>query len=242
VRIRLPPARVDLLHNRVDLLHNRGIPHLGGGRQHTLTGGKRMSSFRAMYGGRLGGGSGGRAAGGERPAGHSRPGRCGGSGPRTTPRHHPPRATTHPAPPPAPPEQPTRPHADTLPPRTALVAQWIEHAPPKRGMQVRFLPGASPLEAAPDGSRQLPDRGPKSRLCRALEVRKCSWPPCYRPPFFVAESTLEAPTIRQAATADLVFPRELSPWALPRHTRPALVARCAGLHATYTARGALIRR
>ena len=25
----------------------------------------------------------------------------------------------------------------------ALVAQWIEHAPPKRGMQVRFLPGAS---------------------------------------------------------------------------------------------------
>src|SRR5580700_11861504 len=27
----------------------------------------------------------------------------------------------------------------------ALVAQWIEHAPPKRGMQVRFLPGASGL-------------------------------------------------------------------------------------------------
>src|SRR5829696_1809029 len=25
----------------------------------------------------------------------------------------------------------------------ALVAQWIEHAPPKRGMQVRLLPGAS---------------------------------------------------------------------------------------------------
>src|SRR4051812_27397947 len=25
----------------------------------------------------------------------------------------------------------------------ALVAQWIEHAPPKRGMQVRLLPGVS---------------------------------------------------------------------------------------------------
>ena len=29
----------------------------------------------------------------------------------------------------------------------ALVAQWIEHAPPKRGMQVRFLPGALPVDA-----------------------------------------------------------------------------------------------
>src|SRR3954470_9505997 len=30
----------------------------------------------------------------------------------------------------------------------ALVAQWTEHAPPKRGMQVRLLPGASPRRAA----------------------------------------------------------------------------------------------
>ena len=29
-----------------------------------------------------------------------------------------------------------------IPYGAALVAQWIEHAPPKRGMQVRFLPGA----------------------------------------------------------------------------------------------------
>ena len=32
----------------------------------------------------------------------------------------------------------------------ALVAQWIEHAPPKRGMQVRFLPGAR----SPPGRRR----------------------------------------------------------------------------------------
>ncbi len=31
---------------------------------------------------------------------------------------------------------------DGYPPPRALVAQRIEHAPPKRGMQVRFLPGA----------------------------------------------------------------------------------------------------
>src|SRR4051812_10592258 len=30
-----------------------------------------------------------------------------------------------------------------LHPVRALVAQWTEHAPPKRGMQVRLLPGAS---------------------------------------------------------------------------------------------------
>ena len=35
---------------------------------------------------------------------------------------------------------PVDPLPHTLP--AALVAQWIEHAPPKRGMQVRFLPGA----------------------------------------------------------------------------------------------------
>jgi hypothetical protein len=52
-------------------------------------------------------------------------------------------------------------------------------------MQVRFLPGAS-------------GRGG----------------PCYRPRFSVAESTLEAPTISEAAAAEQAFPREPEPWTL----------------------------
>src|SRR6202046_4885310 len=41
--------------------------------------------------------------------------------------------------------------------REALVAQRIEHAPPKRGMQVRFLPGALEMSASrtPRGSERV---------------------------------------------------------------------------------------
>ena len=59
--------------------------------------------------------------------------------------------------------------------RAALVAQWIEHAPPKRGMQVRFLPGArSPPRPAGDFTLQKRLAGrirsadlPTSRQARA---------------------------------------------------------------------------
>src|SRR6185436_2309544 len=47
----------------------------------------------------------------------------------------------------------------------ALVAQWTEHAPPKRGMQVRLLPGAflrgfvSVLTTASAARRRTPSHG-----------------------------------------------------------------------------------
>ena len=62
--------------------------------------------------------------------------------------------------------------AATLPAR-ALVAQWIEHAPPKRGMQVRFLPGAS--RDAPQSAALLPEsasRRPPVLPSRPLRVRE----------------------------------------------------------------------
>ena len=47
----------------------------------------------------------------------------------------------------------------------ALVAQWIEHAPPKRGMQVRFLPGAlaSPRGRCCGEFAEACDRAPAPR-------------------------------------------------------------------------------
>src|ERR1700742_365992 len=52
----------------------------------------------------------------------------------------------------------------------ALVAQWIEHAPPKRGMQVRFLPGALPvMRAAPVA---LPRGDRPSRVVTARHATK----------------------------------------------------------------------
>ena len=69
----------------------------------------------------------------------------------------------------------------------AFVAQRIEHAPPKRGMQVRFLPGAS---------------------TRFAHV------PCYGPPRLVSQSTLEAPpsaTTPRRAGSDESAP---APWTL----------------------------
>ena len=59
----------------------------------------------------------------------------------------------------------------------ALVAQWIEHAPPKRGMQVRLLPGASPRRIFAASSR-LTRRGQPGRRRRS----RCTPAPASRPP------------------------------------------------------------
>ena len=67
----------------------------------------------------------------------------------------------------------------------ALVAQRIEHAPPKRGMQVRFLPGASTPIFPRSGS---PNRWTSPR-------RRSHRPACYRPRVLVSERTLEAPPV-----------------------------------------------
>src|ERR1700727_3303938 len=69
----------------------------------------------------------------------------------------------------------------------AFVAQWIEHAPPKRGMQVRFLPGAS---------------------TRFAHV------PCYGPAVLVSESTLEAPTSVNTPTHSGPGTAPVPPWTL----------------------------
>ena len=79
----------------------------------------------------------------------------------------------------------------------ALVAQWIEHAPPKRGMQVRFLPGAS------EPCRQR----------RVWRKHVATPAPCYRPRYSVSESTLEAPTIPEPAPRTRGR-REPAPWTL----------------------------
>ena len=65
----------------------------------------------------------------------------------------------------------------------ALVAQWIEHAPPKRGMQVRFLPGA--WEGEPQW-QQLPF---KAALILSLVL--------------VSESTLEAAAVPEPKVSEL---------------------------------------
>src|ERR1700759_1154499 len=71
----------------------------------------------------------------------------------------------------------------------ALVAQWIEHAPPKRGMQVRFLPGARfPPPATCSLSAARPLRGAPGPAGPA----GCRRPPCYGPRVLVSESTVEA--------------------------------------------------
>jgi hypothetical protein len=87
--------------------------------------------------------------------------------------------------------------ADTLPlplfaaTTSALVAQWIEHAPPKRGMQVRFLPGASTSSGI------------------------LTLYPCYRPALSVSESTLEAPPVPpEPAPTDQKRAPEPVPWTL----------------------------
>src|ERR1700750_1100020 len=67
-------------------------------------------------------------------------------------------------------------------------------------MQVRFLPGAY--------ARSL------VRFCRPAPEADTHRPSCYRPRFSVAESTLEAPSIPQAAAADQALPREPAPWTL----------------------------
>ena len=56
------------------------------------------------------------------------------------------------------------------PQQAALVAQWIEHAPPKRGMQVRFLPGALPVMRA--ASVALPRGDRPSRVVTARHATK----------------------------------------------------------------------
>jgi hypothetical protein len=71
----------------------------------------------------------------------------------------------------------------------ALVAQWIEHAPPKRGMQVRFLPGARLLPRATSGLYVgTHNRGSVAPQVPAVGVQA----PCYRPRVLVSESALEA--------------------------------------------------
>src|ERR1700757_5247012 len=88
----------------------------------------------------------------------------------------------------------------------ALVAQWIEHAPPKRGMQVRFLPGACGAGPGADSAGsspggELPGHADSAggRLSALTSGAPWRGLPCYRPPFLVSESTLEAPPVAESA-------------------------------------------
>ena len=85
----------------------------------------------------------------------------------------------------------------------ALVAQWIEHAPPKRGMQVRFLPGA---RARPPATSRL---YVGSLVCGAPVPRSSrvsvAAAPCYRPRVLVSESTRRS----RPARPDGSEPRDL---------------------------------
>src|SRR5436190_5299728 len=87
----------------------------------------------------------------------------------------------------------------------ALVAQWTEHAPPKRGMQVRFLPGAHTIERlrASEGQVSACTTGsgrPRRRV--TPDRRRAGREGCYRAWLLVSESTLEAPRVPSAGTSE----------------------------------------
>ena len=108
---------------------------------------------------------------------------------------------------------------------SALVAQWIEHAPPKRGMQVRFLPGALPPDSRLGPvSRMSGERNrlwSLRRLPRCERLRGAAARATVRA-VLVSESTLEAAPTRPSRRRLTHSPRPApEPWRCACPSAPA---------------------